>query len=164
MQTNSDTRDANPVNDQALIDRCIELVRPRFPTHQQTRESYLRLAAQACITFGVNPDKEAVPPELAAIAGYGDEARYQPEYVVLVTCGGQKLQFPFTESDDDPTTEKLRRIFKCWKIETGPGRQERTVVLPLPKSLVLPEVARTGIPQPRATQRIPAWLHGGTND
>lgn len=115
-------------------------------------DRHLPLLLEACARFGIDPDPDAQPRELTAAKGYGDPRVFDPDRVVIVTAGGQKLCWPL----DEATTEKLKKIFGCYVVKTGPNRAEYVEERPLPADLTLAPQLRTGIVPTRATDR-PAW-------
>jgi hypothetical protein len=106
------------------------------------------LVAQACRVFGINPDPELQPRELANFRIYGDAALLEARSVVLVTCGGRKLRYPI----DERTEQELRyQVFRAYK---KAGKHHDLIEeLPLPADLRLPWEARTGIPRGQAPER-----------
>ena len=111
-------------------------------TDQQpaTEDPRAALLAEACRVFGINPDPELRPLELAAHKFYGSAELLEPMSVSLVTAGGLKIRYPI----DAATEYRLRyNVFKAHKTVRN-GWSEQHVELPLPADLRLPRVHLTG--------------------
>lgn len=121
-------------------DKDPELVRD---SGGRTDAAAVDLLMDACERFGVNPEVDARPQELAAWRFYpGDRLEGRPDAVVIVTHGGVKLKhFADPNHPMDPDTEdKLRAIFKAFTINA----MKEVIPTALPVSLVLPSAAVTG--------------------
>lgn len=109
----------------------------------RTDAASIDLLMDACERFGVNPEADARPRELASWRFYpGDRLEGRPAAVVIVTQGGLKLKHwadPNQPMDQD-TEDKLRTIFRAFTI--SPTKE--VIPTALPSSLVLPVEAVTG--------------------
>lgn len=107
---------------------------------EQTPPTHEDLLREACRVFGINPDPDLVPRELAAWKPYGSADLFEPLSIVLVTAGGRKLRYPI----DERTENELRyHCFNAFKVNKTSGV---ITELPLPANLRLPRAAVTGIP------------------
>jgi hypothetical protein len=107
-----------------------------------TDATHQAVLLEACRIFGINPDVEAQPLELAGWRGVGSVDLLEPLAVVLVTAGGLKLRWPLDAESED----RLRRVFNRFKIDKQTGH---VTPLPLPEDLTLPAPARNGLVMPQ---------------
>jgi hypothetical protein len=105
----------------------------------------IELLLVACELFGVNPNRDASPLELAGWRYYPADRRERiPAAVAIVTCGGRKLKI-FEDPDypmDQDTDEVLAGIFNAFTVNPQTKLRERKE---LPDDLTLPRAAVTGI-------------------
>lgn len=101
--------------------------------------SHLPTLAAACRKFGIDPDPDLQPVQLAAVKHYGNPKYFEEPSIRLVTAGGCKLKWPL-----DPDSEwKLRhQVFHAYRRDRRTG--EIVAELPLPDDLTLPVTVRTG--------------------
>jgi len=117
--------------------------RATLPEHVRlalnVRPEHAPILAEACGVFGINPDPELQPRELAGHRIEGSAEEFVLPYASIVTCGGLKLRYPM----DERTEHWLRyNVFKAFRKDKRTGE---ITELPLPRDLRLPSHHKTGI-------------------
>jgi len=98
------------------------------------RTEAIRLLAEACYVFGIDPNPKLKPRELLSHrfdAGEPDGVPVIPPSVIMVTAGGLKIRYPV----DVDTEHRLRIVYNAYRVNGKTGEKE---VLPLPPDLTLP--------------------------
>jgi hypothetical protein len=174
---NVDVEDAAPSNLAAEMSATVDMSAGNASEPEQqpyafpippeyARMKGIDLLMEACTLFGIDPNPKlkaghpAAPRHLLSWKHYpGNVIQGEDERIVLTTCGGAKLRYPWREGDD--THERLLTIHGCrTKLRHKDGSEE-IVIKPLPHDVTLPTVHVTGIPETDTHVYKRGYLHEG---